>query len=183
MKRYLFLILAVVSSLTLSAQRRVTVYNLDTNKPERNVWLWADTRKCDSTNYRGQTTSPELFDTRIVSKRGFVALKIPFKMVTDSIPLLPDAYNIGEVVIYGTDRTKRLQKRVDEWTKEEKTEYALQHPITGINFNLGTVFNAKARRQKKQLKKQREVFRQLDDMENNPYIQVYQEAIRRKQQQ
>ncbi len=180
MKSKLTLLLALIPFLTLSAQRKVTVYNLDTNKPEPKVWLWADTKKCDSTNYRGQTTIPELFDTLIVSKRGFVAIKIPYKMVTDSIPLLPDAYGIGEVVIYGTDLSKKLQSKVDQWTKEEKTEMALQHPITGIGFDMSTLFSSRARRQKKQLKKQREAFRKLDAMQH-PYMKFYEEAIANKQ--
>jgi len=163
------------------AQQRVIVYDLETKVPVRDVLLWADTLKCGRTNYLGEMLLPEKYDTLVVTKPGYIALKVPSKLVKDSIPMLKDVNAIGEVVVYGEDKSDALNALVGKWTKVDKTEYALQHPVRGISFDMTSIFNSKKRRQKKQRQKLQKIFAEWDEQDNNPIVKAYKEAIRKQQ--
>lgn len=182
-KTLLFALLLLALCTRVMAQHRVIVYDLETKVPVRDVLLWADTLNCGRTNYLGETMLPEKYDTLIVSKQGYIALKVPSKLVKDSIPMLKDIHAIGEVVVYGEDKSNTLNDLVGKWTKAEKTEYALQHPIRGISFDMGSLFNGKKRRQKRQRERLQKIFAEWDKQENNPIVKAYREAIRKQEKQ
>ena len=76
----------------LAAQRRITVYDLDSKRPLRSARVWTNTNYSDTTDYLGHCLIPEKFDTLVVSKPGYMPSRIPFHMVGDTIPLLSN-YN------------------------------------------------------------------------------------------
>lgn len=174
------LLLFLVSMLVSAgwAQRKVVIYDLETHTPLRRVLIWADRQLADSTDYRGQAVLPARFDTLLVSRPGYIALRIPAKSVGDSIPLLSKMNSISEVVVYGEDRTKAVQAAVDRWTKEERTEYALRHPKTGVSFDLQRLFDFRGRRARRQRKRMEQLFRQMDARENDPIIRAYRATLR-----
>ncbi|MCI6619428.1 MAG: hypothetical protein MSD82_11305 [Prevotella sp.] len=181
--KYRIILLALLSLTAFAgrAQRKVIVYDLETRTPLRRVLIWADRQLADSTDYRGQAMLPARFDTLLVSRPGYIALRIPAKSVSDSIPLLSKMNSISEVIVYGEDRTKAVQAAVDRWTKEERAEYALRHPKTGVSFDLQRLFDFRGRRARKQRKRMEQLFRQTDARENDPIIRAYRATIKEVQ--
>lgn len=184
--RKLTLLLCLLMPLSMMAQRKITVFDLEMKVPLRNVMVWVDHAFVDSTDYLGQVTLPRQADTLVVSKLGYISLRIPGKLVSDTIPLLRDFNQIGEVIVYGEDRSERLQQRVDNWMKVDKTEYALQHPKTGVSFDFWSLFDGSRRRKRKAMKKQRAIFEEMDEQarRNNkdldPIYRAYRDALQEK---
>lgn len=130
MRYFLILLFTILSVSDIKGQRKIFIFNLETKAPLRNVKVWTSDGKSDSTNYMGQCLIPEKFDTLTVSKPGFMAIRIPFAQVKDSIPLIPNYHRLDEVTVYGVDYSKKMQTNINKWTAYDKTEYALQHPAT-----------------------------------------------------
>ncbi len=144
MRRILYLCIFILSLLPierLAAQRSITVYDPETNMPVRGFHIRTDKQRTDTTNIFGSVALPEKFDTLLLTKPGYIALRIPSKLVKDTIPVIKDYNNIGEVVVYG-NRQNEFQEAVKRWAKADKTEMELRHPITGIEFNLSDILNA-----------------------------------------
>ena len=94
--------------------------------------------------------------------------------------MIRDYNHIGEVVVYA-ERSEELEQAVHRWVKEDKTEMELQHPITGISFNMSDLFNRRQRRDRKHAKKMKAIFKQLDEQDNDPIVQSYRRVLRNKQ--
>lgn len=161
--------------LTLKAQRRIMLFDPELNTPIRNFKVWTD-NKTDSTNIFGEVVLPEKFDTLILSKPGYIALRIPAKLVEDTIPVIKDYNKIGEVVVYGS-RQDDFNEAVRRWTKEDKTEAELRNPITGIDFNLSDLLNKKRRNDKRNSKRFAKIFQRMDEDDNDPIIHSYRRAL------
>lgn len=141
MRRILYLMMTILSLLPLervAAQRSITVYDPETNTPVRGFHIWSGRERTDTTNMFGTAALPEKFDTLLLTKPGYIALRIPSKLVKDTILVIKDYNNIGEVVVYG-NRQNEFQEAVKRWTKQDRTELELRHPITGIEFNLSDI--------------------------------------------
>ena len=114
MQKFFFILLfaCIGTSLSVNAQRKIVVYDAETKVPMRKVWVWADTQKCDSTNYLGQTTIPQQFDTLTIIKPKYLPLRIPARMVGDSISMIKDEKMIGEVAVSYTHLTLPTNREV-----------------------------------------------------------------------
>ncbi len=159
-----------------NAQRHIMVYDPEISRPVQGFHVWADKQKADTTNVFGSVEVPEKFDTLFLVKPGYVALRIPAKYATDTIPVIRDYNNIGEVVVYGS-QSDNFKKAVNKWTKEDRIEMALQHPITGIDFNLSDLLSSKRRRDHRNAKKMAKIFKRMDDADNDPIIHAYRKAL------
>lgn len=182
MQRLLLCLFFTVSALSLHAQRSIVVYNLDTKTPLRGVRIWTNTNHTDTTNYLGRCSLPEQFDTLVVSKPGFLAARLPRKLVTDSIPLLPNAHRLGEVVVYGNDLSKRLNESANQWAKDAAT--TAPQP-SGIIFDFFNLFDFRAHKQARQRKKLEKAFKKMDTYDEDPIINAYkktQEELKRQKE-
>lgn len=177
MKKSIILALLLTACTTTQAQRRIITYDPELNEPVRDVLVWVDHQKADSTNILGEVLIPDKFDTLHVNKPGYVSLCIPASAVADSIPLISDYNNIGEVVVHGVYQDKQLTESVKRWTKEAKKEFALRHPITGFSFSLADSIDPRLRRIKKQTRKLEKIFKRIDAEGNDPIVQAYRKAI------
>ena len=170
---------ALLPMISAHAQRRIQVYDPETNKPLDRVAIWTDNGKADTTNILGQAWLPEKFDTLRISKPGYVSLCIPQRWVEDTVPMIRDYNHIGEVVVYA-NRDTDFERAVRRWTKADRVETELRNPITGISFNMADLLNRQRRRDKKNAKKMEKIFRQLDSDDENPIIHTYREALKDK---
>ena len=105
-----------------------------------------------------------------------MALCIPVVLVADSILVIKDYNNSGEVVGCGS-QSDNFKKAVNKWTKEDRVEMALQHPITGIDFNLSDLLSPKRRRDNRNAKKMAKIFKRMDEADNDPIIHAYRKAL------
>lgn len=179
MKHVVYLCVFLFSLLPLqrvNAQRHIMVYDPEVSRPVQGFNVWADKQKADTTNVFGSVEVPEKFDTLFLVKPGYVALRIPAKFAVDTIPVIRDYNEIGEVVVYGSP-SDNFKKAVNKWTKEDRIEMALQHPITGIDFNLSDLLSSKSRRDHRNAKKMAKIFKRMDDTDNDPIINAYRKAL------
>lgn len=177
MNKFALIMLALGLSLPTHAQRQIITFDPELNEPVRDVLVWADHGKADSTNLFGEVRIPERFDTLHINKPGYISLCIPSQWVEDSIPMIQDLNDIGEVVIYGEDRSSRLQQSVDQWSKEARVEYQLRHPITGIKFDATDLFNPRQRKFKRQRRRLEKIFKKMDSEGTDPILQSYRRAL------
>lgn len=177
MKKILFLLLTLLSVHIASAQRHVMVFDPELGRPIQGFTVWTDSHaRPDSTNVLGMVSLPEKFDTLLLTKPGYMALRIPAKLVEDSIPVIKDYNNVGEVVVYAS-RQSDFQEAVKRWTKADKTEVELRNPITGIDFNLSELLSKKKRRDKRNAKRLAKIFNAMDADDNDPIIHAYRRAM------
>lgn len=116
MKHIVYLCVLILSLLPLEradAQRHVTVYDPEVSRPVQGFHVWADKLKADTTNVFGSAEVPEKFDTLCLVKPGYVALRIPARLAADTIPVIKDYNNIGEVVVYGS-QSDNFKKAVNK---------------------------------------------------------------------
>lgn len=170
---------ALLPTVSAHAQRRIQVYDPETNRPLDKVAIQTGNGKADTTNILGQAWLPERFDTLRISKPGYVSLLIPERWVEDTVPMIRDYNHIGEVVVYA-NRDTDFERAVSRWTKADRVETELRNPITGISFNMADLLDKQRRRDKKNAKKMEKIFRQLDGDDENPIIHSYREALKDK---
>jgi hypothetical protein len=176
MRYLLILLLTILTASNTMGQRRIVVFNLETKVPIRNVKVWTSNGQNDSTNYKGECILPEKFDTLMLSKPGFLATRIPFAQVKDSIPLLSNYHRIGEVTVYGVDYSKKIQENINSWVVFDKTEYALQHPASGNILGLLVYLGEKAYNALFKKHKAPEG----PSLSEDPILKAYQEAMEEK---
>lgn len=177
MKKTLLTITLLAAGVAAQAQRRITAYSPEMNEPVADALVWADHGQAQHTNPLGEVNLPEQFDTLHISKNGFVSIAIPASLLPDSVPLIQDYNNLGEVVVQGEYRNKQLSQSVSRWSKEARKEFELRNPITGIRFSLADAIDPKLRRIKKQKRKLEKIFKQMDADDNDPIIQAYRKAV------
>lgn len=184
MQKFFFILLfaCIGTSLSVNAQRKIVVYDAETKVPMRKVWVWADTQKCDSTNYLGQTTIPQQFDTLTIIKSKYLPLRIPARMVGDSISMIKDEKMIGEVVVYGKDMQTQLNKTIQGWMKADANERAMLAPSSVGAFDFFSMFDFKAKKYRKQRQRMLNSFKQMDKLDEDPIIQIYKETQKEQQQ-
>ncbi len=179
MRKAVSIIAGLSACLAAHGQRQVIFYDPELGTPAKDVLVWVDRNSAEATNPLGEIVIPERFDTLHANKPGYVSLSIPAEWVTDSIPIIQDYNNIGEVVVNGVYRNNRLAESVKRWTKEARTEFELRNPITGIKFSLADAIDPKLRRIKKQTRKLGKLFNRMDAEGNNPIIEAYRKAIKK----
>ena len=184
MQKFFFILLfaCIGTSLSVNAQRKIVVYDAETKVPMRKVWVWADTQKCDSTNYLGQTTIPQQFDTLTIIKPKYLPLRIPARMVGDSISMIKDEKMIGEVVVYGKDMQTQLNKTIQGWMKADANERAMLAPSSVGAFDFFSMFDFKAKKHRKQRQRMLNSFKQMDKLDEDPIIHIYKETQKEQQQ-
>lgn len=158
------------------SQHKVTVYDPELQRPVEGVTVWGG-GVSDTTNVFGEAHVAQGVDTLMLGKAGYITLRIPSRWMADTIPMLRDAFGIGEVVVYGTDGRTRFQDVVSGWTKEQRVEYELRHPITGISFDAAALLSRRQRRERKQRRRLEKLFRRMDAEGTNPFVQSYRRAL------
>jgi hypothetical protein len=157
--------------------RKLVVVDMETRVPIRNVYIIANTGYRDTTNYRGVCRLPEKFDTLIVYKPNYLSEKLAYKEVKDTAYLLPNSHRIGEVTVWGEDRERALQERVNEWTSIAAKEGAANAP-SGVAFDFAKMIDKRYRHDQKQLKKTRKAFSNFDKKGNeDPIVAAYNKAL------
>lgn len=172
----LFLIFTILPFCGLHAQRQIMVFDPELGQPVKGFTVWTNKSPADSTNIFGEVAVPEKFDTLLLTKPGYIALRIPASLVEDSIPVIKDYNSVGEVVVYAS-RQSDFQDAVRRWTRGDRTEVELRNPITGIGFNLSDLLNKKKRRDKRNAKRMAKLFDRMDAEDNDPIIHSYRRAL------
>ena len=141
MLRLLLLSVALVVGTVVRAQRQITVLHSDTDEPIMGVTV----RVGDTvlkTDRHGRVTIPEQFDS--------ISL-------TDPMYLFPRSHQLKEVTVagIGPDLRRSLEKAKERWLNDP-------HRSSLLSFDLGNLFDRRNRRDRKQMKRILEVFKEFD---------------------
>ena len=137
-----------------------------------------------TTPYTGVITLPEKFDTLVVSNPKYLTYTVAAKNVGDSIGLIPRTRTLGEVEILGEDLTKRFDKNLSEWRKQDKKELAMIHPKTSLaDFDFVRIFDFKGRARRKRTRKVTEALIKMENQEQDPIKRAYEKAMKEKREQ
>ncbi len=113
MYRLLFIGMFLLWSVGMMAQRKLTVANLETKTPQRDIKVRIDNGPEITTPWNGEFEVPDSFKRIDFSHPKFQRRYVLHNEVrSDTIYLIPILHAIDEVVIYGKDRRKDLMANI-----------------------------------------------------------------------
>lgn len=152
------------------AQKTCVIASAEDHVPIREALVHTNTNHWARTDYRGYFTMRYPFDSATVSKAGFVKTTVYLKQLPDTVFLLPEAHQIGEVTVWGKDQEHVRQM---EQNIQDKVNSVPTSP-TGIGFNAFGWMDKQGRRDRKHLKEARKVFQKMD--RKDPIVAAYEKA-------
>ena len=176
--RVLFSLLCLFS-VSVYAQKKVVIYDLETRVPIRQVRVRVDKSRTYTTPYTGQLVLPEKFDTITVSHPKYLTHSMGFKEVGDSIGLIPRTRTLGEVEVVGEDLSKRLRENVEQWGVTDPKERQLLNPKTSVvDFNFVEIFDFKGQARRRRTRKVKQALQKMD--EKDPVKRAYEATVKDK---
>ncbi len=186
MKRLISLFWTLLPSLLLSAQevkriapvpdrpvRRLVVADMETRVPIRKAVVTSKDGYRDSSNYRGIVAVPKDFDTLRIYKAGYLPAKLTMKEVGDTTFLIPSGASLREVTVWGKDGSNRANENMAEGLKRAIGEGKAAAPKGIASFDFANMIDRRGRRDRKHLKKVKESFRKMDQLDEDPVINAY----------
>ena len=156
------------------AQKSCVIASAEDHVPIREALIHTDNNHWARTDYRGYFTMRYQFDSATVSKPGFVKTTIYLKNLPDTVFLLPQSHQIGEVTVWGKDQEHVRQMEEDIQNKVN----SIPTSPTGIGFDAFGWMDKQGRRDQKHLKKAKEIFKQMD--RKDPIVSAYEKATGKK---
>ena len=126
------------------------------------------------TDYRGYWNMRYQFDSATVSKPGYIKATIRYQELPDTVFLLPEAKQIGEVTVWGKN-----QEHIDNMEEQiqEKVNSVPTSP-GGIGFDAFGWMDKQGSRDRKHKKQAQEIFKKMD--RKDPIVSAYEKATGKK---
>lgn len=170
-RKAVFLVLALLLPAGLLAQRYCCIADLETHVPLRDVIIRTNTNHWARTDYRGYWNMPYAFDSITVTKSGYVPRTVRNAELPDTLFLLPEAHQLGTVEVWGKNQAsiRAMEERIQDAVDQEPR----QKPL--LSFDLGSMLDKRARRDRKHRRKAHEIFDEMDKADD-PVTDAYEEA-------
>lgn len=154
------------------AQKACVIANAEDHLPLRDVLVHTDNNHWARTDYRGYFTMRYQFDSATVSKPGFVKTTIYLENLPDTVFLLPESKQIGEVTVWGKNQEhiKNMEKQVGEAAADR-----LPSGSSLFSFNLANMLDGRGRRDNRHLKQAKKVMAGMEK-KKDPIIEAYEKA-------
>lgn len=146
---------------TMQAQRVVVVCDMETHTPLRGVAVVTTEKYRDTTNYLGVCHLPVTYTEATFMRPNYIAYTIKPENMADTILLLPAMNALSEVVVWGKDLRQNSVMSFSDAVKAAAA--SVPHYKTGANFDAAMMFDRRLRRDKKHLKKAKEILKEWDD--------------------
>lgn len=176
MKRMIliFVVLLAMIGQVAYAQKTCVIASAEDHVPIREALIHTNNNHWARTDYRGYWTMRYQFDSATVSKPGYVKATIRYKELPDTVFLLPEAKQLGEVTVWGKNQEgiKNMQESIQERVNSTPTS------PTGIGFDAFGWMDKQGKRDRKHLKQAQEVFRKMDH--KDPIVAAYEKATGKK---
>ena len=176
MKRIIliFVVLLAMIGQVAYAQKTCVIASAEDHVPIREALIHTNNNHWARTDYRGYWTMRYQFDSATVSKPGYVKATIRYKELPDTVFLLPEAKQLGEVTVWGKNQEgiKNMQESIQERVNSTPTS------PTGIGFDAFGWMDKQGKRDRKHLKQAQEVFRKMDH--KDPIVAAYEKATGNK---
>lgn len=174
-KYVFFLLVSLVMVVSARAQKACVIANAEDHTPLREALIHTNNNHWARTDYRGYWTMKYAFDSATVSKPGFLKTTIYLKTLPDTVFLLPQSHQLATVEVWGENTPG-----INNIKKQAKTEAEMAGgPSRGFSFDLANMFDARGRRDRKHLKKAKELTAAMQQTKD-PIIDAYEKATGHK---
>jgi len=190
MIRYTCLLALLPVSLCAGAQeaqrelRKFVVADIETRVPVRGAVVSTRGGYRDTTDYRGICYIPQTFDTLSVAKPGYLTERLIPREIADSTYLIPDTRCLGEVTVWGRNGDA-LAKALAAQARRDAKNTELNHAAGGvgiiIEFDFAKMLDKRYRKDIKHLRKTRQIFRKMDETDQDPIVTAYRQALEAQQ--
>ena len=157
MFRQLLLCCLAVLSVSVFAQKRFVVVDVETRVPIRGVNVTSSAQLTDTTNWQGFVTSPDTCRTLSLTHVKYESRILNVEEVKDTIFLISKLMGLPEVTVFGKGKGEDALKELKQHTLLDKTEAQLlaANPSAGFNILglLQKLFKRKKENKKERLRK------------------------------
>ena len=156
MQRTISLIIVILSAVYVSAQRKIVVVDMETHLPVADVSIKTDSARAVMTDRNGVAIISERFDSISFSHMRYLSDKVTFEEMKDTMYLVPKNLMLPDVVVTGVNPDlKKAMKKNYERMLEQPT-------VKGLTFDFANIIDRRGRRDRKHLKKAKEILREWD---------------------
>lgn len=186
MMRYICLSFVLLFVLAANAQgpadslRKFVVADMETRVPIRDAIVVTGNGYRDTTNYRGVCYIPVRFDTLSVLRHGYLTERLLPKEVKDSTFLIPNSKRISEVTVWGKQDNSGLMNGVEKAIQEGIANDRSAQGTVNVSFDFAKMLDKRYRKDMKNLKKTRAIFRKMDKHDDDPIVNAYKKALEEK---
>lgn len=172
--RAAFLCLCLLWMVGARAQKTCVVASAEDHVPIREALVHTNNNHWARTDYRGYFTMRYSFDSATVSKPGYMKTTIYLKNLPDTVFMLPEARQIGEVTVWGKNQehVRQLEQNIQDKVNSIPTS------PTGIGFNAFGWMDKQGRRDRKHLKQAQKIFKEMEH--KDPIVSAYEQATGKK---
>ena len=156
MQRTISLIIVIFSAVYVSAQRKIVVVDMETHLPVADVSVKTDSARAVMTDRNGVASISDRFDSISFSHMRYISDKVTFEEMKDTMYLVPKNLMLPDVVVTGVNPDlKKAMKKNYERMLEQPT-------VKGLTFDFANIIDRRGRRDRKHLKKAKEILREWD---------------------
>lgn len=180
MKKIIFLMITLLSMASMAyAQKTCVIASAEDHVPIREALIHTNNNHWARTDYRGYWNMRYQFDSATVSKPGYIKATIRYQELPDTVFLLPEAKQIGEVTVWGKNQenASKVKSQACQEAIEAGRNAALGHTRV-VGFDLGNIMDSQGRRDQKHLREARKVFSKMEN--KDPLINAYEKATGKK---
>ncbi len=176
----------LLSSLCATAQdqtnalRKFVVADIETRVPIRDAIVVTGAGYRDTTNYRGVCFIPTQFDTLTISRHGYLAEKMLPHEVKDTTFLIPNSKRISEVTVWGKQDNSGMMDGIKEAIEEGVAANNATKGALNFSFDFAKMLDKRYRKDMKHLQKTRQIFKKMDQKDDDPIVAAYKKALEEK---
>lgn len=161
------------------AQKTCVIASAENHVPIREALIHTNNNHWARTDYRGYWSMRYQFDSATVSKPGFIKATIRYRELPDTVFLLPESKQIGEVTVWGKNQESagKMKSQASLEAAEAGRNAALGHTRL-VGFDLGNMMDSQGRRDQKHLKEAKKIFSKMEH--GDPLINAYEKATGKK---
>lgn len=160
MLRILPTIVLLLVSTTATAQRTITVVDMDTQLPVKGVAVRIGSKPSVETDYRGRATIPVTFDSIAFNHVQYEPERLAFTEVGDTMFLLPKEHMLPEVKVNAA--SPQMMAMFKAWAKAGAMMGAAEAPAGIATFDFANMLDRRGRRDKEHLERAKKILKEWD---------------------
>ena len=150
----------------INAQRRLTVLDMDTSLPVRDVSVRVDNAPALTTDYLGRVDVPVVFDSISFAHVRYEHERLALKEVGDTMYLLPVEHMLPEVHVSAA--SPEMLARFKGWAMAGAMIGAAEAPHGVASFDFANMLDRRGRRDKKHLERAKKILKEWDRQPAEP---------------
>lgn len=143
-----------------SAQRNITVLDMDTDLPVKGVSVRVDQRRSAETDHLGRVTIPVVFDSIAFSHVRYERERLAMVELSDTMYLLPIEHMLPEVKVNAA--SPEMVAAFKAWAQMGAMIGAAEAPRGIASFDFASLLDRRGRRDKKHLERAKEILKEWD---------------------